>query len=112
MAQPVALLAVDSAGLAAGNFADVMACYGETVLLREVPGVPVLVHRLLVGVGDHCNPQHCFLYALLEHSGTVRVREGWKGGLWAGSGPRCGARWRAGETLHSLRATGCRLSRW
>ena len=64
--QPVAVLAVDPAGLATGNFADVMACYGETVLLRDVPGVPVLVHRLLVGVGDHCNPQHCFLYALLS----------------------------------------------
>lgn len=55
------MLAIDGAGQAGGNFADVMACYGDSVLLRDVPKAPVLVQRLLVGVGNHCNPQHCFL---------------------------------------------------
>ena len=58
--QAVAVFTLDVAGLAGGNFADVMACYGDTVVLRDVPDAPILVERLLVGVGDHCNPTHCF----------------------------------------------------
>ena len=59
--QESVLVFLDQAGPALGNFGDVHACWGQSVLLRFAPETEVLtVQRLLVGVGDECNPPHCF----------------------------------------------------
>lgn len=60
------MLFLDDAGKAWGNFEDIQHCWGRPALLRKVHEQEVLlVERLLVGVGDECNTEHCLRHAFL-----------------------------------------------
>ena len=71
--QGTALLTTDGFGAAPGNYGEVLACYGENInVLTDAPSPPVLVKRLGVGTGDHCNPAHC--YECVPASQQARAR--------------------------------------
>ena len=71
--QGTAVLTTDGGGPAGGNFGEVLACYGQNINVLGAEGPPVLVKRLAVGTGDHCNPNHCYecVPAALAGSGPL-----------------------------------------
>ena len=58
--QNTALLIGDWAHEAEDNFGEVLKCHGRHIQVLEYDGPPVLVERMVIGVGDHCNAPHCF----------------------------------------------------